>query len=391
MITIEEALRIVLENKQLKGPEKVDLLHALGRCLAEEVLSDTDMPPFDKSAMDGFACRREDLGMELAVVETIAAGHQPVHPVSNGQCSRIMTGAKVPAGADCVIKVEETEITTDGKVRFTGQATNANIAFRAEDIRKGDKVLGEGTLLKPHHLAILASVGKFRPMVYQRPRVGIISTGNEIVEPWEKPGPTQIRNSNAYQLYSQAIQAGAVPEYFGIAPDEEEASLEILKKASIDNDIILLTGGVSMGDFDFIPGVMQDMGATIHFQTIAIQPGKPTVFATLNKKCIFGLPGNPVSSYNIFLLLVQPLIRAMMGGIHQPLPARLPLGIKYARKKSDRMSWIPVTVSHEGMLYPIEYHGSAHIRSMAAADAVAGIPAGIKQLNIGDYVDVRFI
>jgi molybdopterin molybdotransferase len=182
-----------------------------------------------------------------------------------------------------------------------------------------------------------------------------------------------------------------MPEYYGIAPDDENASLEILKKASTDNDIILLTGGVSMGDFDFIPAVMKELGATIHFRAIAIQPGKPTVFATLNKKRIFGLPGNPVSSYNIFLLLVLPLIRAMMGNTYKPVPARLPMGVSYARKKSERMSWIPVTISGESAVYPIEYHGSAHIRSMTGADAIACIPAGVMELNPGDLVDVRLI
>lgn len=391
MISLEEALRTVLDTAVLAGTEKTDLFHALGRGLAEDIISDMDMPPFNKSAMDGFACRVEDIEMELEIIETIPAGQQPSKFIAKGLCSKIMTGARVPDGADCVIKVEETEITVSGKVRCTAGKTNPNIAYRGEDILKGNKVLDKGTLLKPHHIAVLASAGVYRPLVYRRPRIAVISTGNEIVEPWEKPGPSQIRNSNAYQLCSLALQAGALPEYAGIAPDDERASLEMLKKASIDNDIILLTGGVSMGDFDFIPEVLKELGATIHFQTIAIQPGKPTVFATLNKKSIFGLPGNPVSSYNIFLLLVLPLIRAMVGGTYRPVPSRLPMGTDYSRKKSDRMSWIPVVIPDGISVYPVEYHGSAHIRSMSGADAIACIPAGIKELKTGDYVDVRLI
>jgi len=158
-----------------------------------------------------------------------------------------------------------------------------------------------------------------------------------------------------------------------------------------DNDIILLTGGVSMGDFDFIPKVIDRLGATTRFKTVRIQPGKPTVFATLNRKRIFGLPGNPVSSYNIFMLMVVPLMRKMMGEVTIDVPSKLPLGIDYSRKKAERMSWVPVKIAENGSLYPLEYHGSAHVHSLAGADAVIGIQAGVKELKAGDLVDVRFI
>lgn len=391
MITLDDALKTVLSTTRETGVEKVDLLHALHRGLAEDVISDMDMPPFDKSAMDGFACRMEDLQEELEIVETVAAGQSPARTIRKGQCVRIMTGAQVPRGADCVIKVEETEVTVTGRIRFTAERSSPNIAHKGEDVRLGDKVLEKGTFLRPQHLAVLATVGCYRPLVFQRPRVAIISTGNEIVEPWEKPGPAQIRNSNACQLYGQALLAGGHPDYLGIARDEEDVSMEMLKKACNDNDIILLTGGVSMGDFDFIPRVIGDLGATLHFQTISVQPGKPTVFATLNNKRIFGLPGNPVSAYNMFLLLVHPLIRAMTGGTYRPVPSRLPLGVPYSRKKSDRMSWIPMSISEEGAVFPLEYHGSAHVHSLAGADAIAAIAAGIYELNAGDLLDVRLI
>jgi len=391
MITLDEALKIVLSTSYELGTEKVDLLHSPGRVLAEEVISDMDMPPFDKSAMDGFACRREDLENDLEVIETIAAGQHPVHSIGENQCARIMTGAMVPGGADVVIKVEETESLPGGKIRFTGEKTQANIALKGEDIQSAEVVLRKGTWIKPQHIAVMASVGCTRPSVYRQPRIAIISTGDEIVEPWEKPGPTQIRNSNSYQLYGQVLLAGAIPEYIGIAPDEEETSYRMMEKALRDNDILLLTGGVSMGDFDFIPGVIEKLGATVLFKTIAVQPGKPTVFATLNNKRIFGLPGNPVSSYNIFLLLVKPLILALMGGEHRPCPDRLPLGQDYTRRKSDRMSWVPVKISSEGKIYPMEYHGSAHVHSLAGADAIAGIPVGLKEIKAGDLLDVRLI
>jgi molybdopterin molybdotransferase len=269
--------------------------------------------------------------------------------------------------------------------------TRSNIAIKGEDIKHGDRVLTKGTWIKPQQIAVLASVGCNRALVFKQPTVAIISTGDEIVEPWEKPGPTQIRNSNGYQLHGQVLLAGGKPKYIGIAPDKEEASFEMMDKALREYDILLLTGGVSMGHFDFIPGIIERLGATIRFKTLAVQPGKPTVFATFNKKRVFGLPGNPVSCFTIFILLVRPLILSMMGAAEKISPHALPLGESYTRKKSDRMSWIPVTVSSEGKLHPIEYHGSAHIRSLAGADAVAGIPAGVKELKTGDLLDVRFI
>ena len=164
-----------------------------------------------------------------------------------------------------------------------------------------------------------------------------------------------------------------------------------MEKSLRDHDILLLTGGVSMGDYDFIPGVIEKLGATIQVRDILVRPGKPTVFATLNKKRIFGLPGNPVSSYNIFILLVRPLLKALMGVKEKNVPVSLPLGKSYTRNKSDRVAWIPVTISEGGKIYPIEYHGSAHVHSLTGADAIAGLPAGKEVFKVGDLIDVRLI
>ena len=385
-------LQVVLDEAYTLGTEKIPLRESLDRVLAEDVVSDMDMPPFDKSAMDGFACRRDDLEQELRVIETVAAGGTPVKAVTEGECTRIMTGARVPDGADCVIKVEETDSLPGDKVIFTAGKTKDNIAHKAEDINKDDVVLKAGTRISPHHIAVMASAGWTVPQMFIRPSVGIISTGDEIVEPDLIPGPAQIRNSNGIQLYTQVLRQGSVPHYMGIAADNEEKTFEMISQAMHDHDVVLLSGGVSMGDFDFIPVVFRRLNLDVKFETLAVQPGKPTVFAVSgNKKLVFGLPGNPVSSYNIFELFARPLLNKMMGESVPFRNTRLRMGASYSRKRSSRLSWIPVRISDDGLVYPLEYHGSAHISSLTAADGFAAVPIGVLELNQGDYADIRQI
>jgi molybdopterin molybdotransferase len=388
MITYEQALDIVLENAYLFDKETVLLLNSDGRSLAEDVFSDINMPPFNRSAVDGFACRRADISMELEVIETVRAGQFPVQNVAQGQCTRIMTGAPVPQGADCVIMVEETAEISPGKIRFTGEKTKTNISPFAEDVKTGACVLKAGTLIAPQHIAIMAAVGYVNPLVYCKPKVAIIATGDEIVEPHMKPGLSQIRNSNGCQLTVQATQAGTEAHYLGIAPDAEEDTFRILNEALDQSDIVLLTGGVSMGTYDFVPKILEKAGINILFRTIALQPGKPTIFGTIGAKRVFGLPGNPVSSFTIFEILVKPMIRKMMGVKEPVRPMRLPLGTDYQRKRNDRMQWLPVEI-REGKVFPLEYHGSAHIFSLAEAGALAAIPLGTTNMNAGDLIDVR--
>jgi molybdopterin molybdotransferase len=388
MITYEEALNIVLRNAYPSGDENVDLIFSNGRILLEDVYSDINMPPFNRSAVDGFACRRSDLSQPLEIIETVKAGVFPSKKVNAGQCTRIMTGAPVPEGADCVIMVEETGETEPGNIRFTGEKTKSNISPFAEDIKVGEKVLERSTLIGPQHIAIMAAVGCIRPVVSRMPVVAVIATGDEIVEPHTKPGLSQIRNSNGYQLVSQVAKAGAVPLYLGIAPDNEEDTYDAITSAIEKADIVLLTGGVSMGTFDFVPKILEKAKVDILFRTIALQPGKPTIFGTKGEKRIFGLPGNPVSSFTIFEVLVKPMLWKMMG-ITEPFRSlKFPIGVDYQRRRSDRMQWLPVQL-RDGKVFPLEYHGSAHIFSLATAHALAAIPLGITNLSTGDLIDVR--
>lgn len=393
MIEIEEAFNIVLNSVQsILDSERIDFTDSLGRFLAEDVTSDMNMPPFDKAAMDGYACRREDLGNELKVIEVLPAGKVPEKSIGKNQCAKIMTGAIVPDGADCVIMVEYTEEIDGNSIRFTFDHTNNNICYFAEDIKEGDLVLEKGVKIKPQHIAVMASVGCTRPLVFKQPIVGIISTGDELVEPEIFPDKSQIRNSNGHQLIAQVNRVGAIPNYFGIAEDSEEVTFNTITKALEENDIVLLTGGVSMGDFDFVPDIMIKCGVDIKFRSLAVKPGKPTIFGTRNSNTfIFGLPGNPVSSYTQFEILVKPLIGKLMGSGELPLKIKLPMGIEYNRRKSFRKSYIPVTISKDGKVYPVEYHGSAHIHSYIDADGITSIDIGKEKIEKGELVDVRQI
>lgn len=388
MITFEEAYQKVVGSAVVLGTEKVEMAGSLGRILAADVMSDMDMPPFDKSAVDGYACRKADLNDELEVVEIIPAGKVPSKTITTGKCAKLMTGGMVPRGADTVIMVEHVIGTSGNHIRFVNEKTSANICFMGEDIHKNEIVLKKGTFIRPQEIAVLASVGCVEPEVFYRPKVGIISTGDELVEPHQIPAPSQIRNSNAVQLIAQIQTAGAIPQYFGIASDTEESTRQRITKAIQNSNMVLLTGGVSMGDFDYVPKILEELGIKLHFESLAVQPGRPTVFGTKDGKYLFGLPGNPVSSFVQFELLVKPLIFALMGAGFKPLEIKLPMGQTYIRRQTKRKSFVPVFIKG-GKVYPVEYHGSAHIHSYIFADGIVAVPLGETKLEEGALVDVR--
>ena len=284
MITLEQAIGIAFSKAQSLETETINFIHSSGRILAQNVFADSDMPPFNKSAMDGYACRREDLGKELSVVELIQAGKMPMQVIGSGQCSKIMTGAQVPEGADTVFMVEYSEEITPAKVRFTGEKTNSNICRKGEDLKEGDLVISSGTMLKPQHVAMLASVGCIAPLVYKKPVVGIISTGSELVNAEEQPTRSQIRNSNGPQLYAQAVKYGFPANYYGIVPDDKQQTYQIIQKSVEENQVTILSGGVSVGDFDFVPEVIRELGFEIHFSKVSIKPGQHTTFASKGKQ-----------------------------------------------------------------------------------------------------------
>lgn len=391
MISFDKAFDIVISSAFQTGTEIISYKDSLNRILAGEVVSDIDMPPFNKSSVDGFACRKEDLGNDLEILETIPAGVWPSRKVEKDQCSRIMTGAPIPDGADCVIMVEETEVQLSGKIRFKDSFKKENIAKKGEDVRKGEVVLSSGRKIKPQDIAVMASVGHVSVIVAKMPRVAVISSGSELVEPDEIPGLSQIRNSNSSQLMAQVAQAVASGKYYGIAPDDEAQTLAIVERAISENDLVIITGGVSMGDFDFIPSVLERAGVKILFTRVAVQPGKPTTFGLHQRTAVFGLPGNPVSSFIQFELLIRPLLAKMMDYDWKPVSINLPMNEKFTRRFADRMALIPVKITSDSLVSPVEFHGSAHISALPDADGIIAMPVGRTIFEKGEVVCVRQI
>lgn len=389
MTSFEDALKMVLSSARPTGTERIPFDQSVNRVLAEDIFSDINMPPFNKAAVEGFACCQGDLGQAMQIVETIAAGDVPKQRVGDGTCARIMMGAMLPRGADTVVMVEKTEMEEEDKVRFLGDSSPRNIAYKGEDVNKGDKVLKKGTLIAPEHIAVMAAVGATQPLVAKQPRVAVLSTGNELVEPHEKPSLGKIRNSNAWQLISQIKNAFGIPDYQGIVPDTIEETDKVIADALKTNDMVILTGGVSIADFNFVQEVMKKNQVDILFQKVAVKPGRPTVFGVTEKSCIFGLPGNPVSCFINFELFAKPLLLKMMGHDLTSVERKYILAVNFKRKKADRLEWLPVSISAEGEVIPASYHGSAHIHAISFSHGLMKIPVNTFEILKGDQVYVR--
>lgn len=388
MIAFEEALNVIASSKTPLAIEEIPLVRALYRILAQDVLSDVDMPPFDKSAMDGFACRKGDLDNELLIVEEIPAGRVPDKQISAGQCARIMTGAMVPQGADYVLMKEHAAILAFDSVKCSRFTDNTNICYRGEDVKIGDTLLSAGMRLLPAQMAIMAAAGCIRPKVYKLPKVAVLSTGNELVEPDKKPASGKIRNSNGIQLIAQTLHFGIQADYLGIIPDNKEKLTEILESTLKKYQLILISGGVSVGDYDFVPSVLQQLGVDILIHGMNVKPGKHLLFGKRENHYVLGLPGNPVSSFVLFEMLVKPLLNRITGNREDFRWLSVPLGKAYHRKKGDTLFFIPVSL-HQGTAIPIEYHGSAHINAYAGANGIMEVPVGVLSIKEGDLVHVR--
>lgn len=397
MLAVEEALRIVLDNTRTLEAEEVEFTEALGRVLREDVVSDLDMPPFPRSAVDGYAVRAEDLvtlPRRLDVIGTIPAGTFPELVVDRGRAARIMTGAPVPEGANAVQMVEKTRSAgaPPGSAVEILEAVSAgsNVAPRGSEVARGSVVLRAGTRLDPPAIAVAASVGKVRLAVGRRPSVAVLATGDELVPPSEVPGPGRIRNSNGFSLQAQcrALRIDAVS--LGVARDTEASLHEHLEKG-LAHDVLLLSGGVSMGLFDLVESVLEELGARILVESVALKPGKPLVFALAEDgKLIFGLPGNPVSTMVTFELFARTAI-ARLEGASRPgrdlLSARLraPLG-----SRGPRRAYLPgwLRPDPDGTLeaIPVPTRGSGDIVAFAKANALLVVPEDRDRLEPGENV-----
>lgn len=389
MIPFYDALEIVKSSGFTNGTEHVDLLNSFQRVLAEDVFSDISMPPFNKSAMDGYACRKSDLKNHLNVIEEIAAGTIPIKTIGENQCARIMTGAMVPLGADIVIMKEDIGEIASDIVLCLNETAKSNICYTAEDVRVGDLVLAKRELITPSHIAIMASVGCINPLVYKVPSVAIISTGSELVEPNEVPSISKIRNSNSYQIVTQAMKLGLNPDYLGITSDDEESLRKVLALSLEKYDVTIISGGVSVGDFDFVPKILNHLNVKILVHGMEVRPGKHLLFGKRENRFIFGLPGNPVSSFVQFEVLVKPFINSLMGNTREDHFLYLPLDEEYKCKKGEQLVFVPVSLTKQGTVLPLEYHGSAHIHAYVKATGIMEIPKNISIINKGEIVCVR--
>lgn len=401
MISVEEAQEQVLSRIVVLDAERVPLREALGRVLAADVVSDIDVSPFDNSAMDGYAVRAGDVAgasesspVMLDVVDHIPAGVQPEIPVGPGQASRIMTGAPVPVGADAVVMVERTRAgsnagSTGGTVEILRPVTTGeNIRPRGEEVREGEAVLLAGETIGPAAIGLAASVGHDTLSVRRRPRVAIVSTGDELVEVTVKPGPGKIRNSNSHSLAAQVLQAGGEPYVLGIARDTEEDTRALLERAP-EFDLMITTGGVSMGDFDVVKKVLVEMGK-LDFWKVAMRPGAPQTFGTIGETPFFGLPGNPTSTMVGFEMFVRPAIRKMAGFTALARPRVVATLAHDTRKKPDRRYFLRgrLTRSPEGG-YTAAIAGnqsSALLTAMHRGNCLISLPEGESFIVAGTEV-----
>lgn len=326
MLTVGEAVRLILRELAPLPAEAVPITEACGRVLCEDVRAGRSVPPFANSAMDGYAVRWEDVArasasspVELRVVEEIPAGRVAKSSVTAGTAIKIMTGAPLPRGADTIVRVEHTEA-LEGRVRIKqtdGAASHVRAA--GEDIQKGQTILERGRLLHPADIGLLASVGRGRVRVHRRPTVGLISTGDELLEVDSPPRPGKIVNSNSYTLSAAIREAGALPVRLGIVRDKRKSLAAAFRKA-LRYDVVMATGGVSVGDYDLVKEALGDVGVKMQFWRVAQKPGHPMAFGLIGKRPVFGLPGNPVSSAVSFLLYARPALLKMMGHRNLFLP-----------------------------------------------------------------------
>jgi len=382
VITVEKALETVLAHTKTLPAEEVLLADALGRVLAEEVRADRDLPPFDRSAMDGYAVRAGDTTQAPVVLEVtgqVRAGQFPDRALEPGKAVQIMTGAPVPAGATAVQPVEKTRA-VDGGARveiLSPVEPGAHIARRGTEVREGDLVLEAGRTLDPASLAVLASVGKGRLRVGRRPTVSVIVTGDELVEVWEKPAGGRIRNSNGPALVAQARWAGAEVRDLGVVPDDATRIADAVR-AAFASDMVLLSGGVSEGAYDLVEPVLERFDVGLLFTKVAIKPGAPLVFGRRGDTLVFGLPGNPVSSQVTFDLFVRAALLRLQGASVVRRP-RIEIELAEAVKnRSGREAYLPACVRSENgrlLARPVPSQGSGDLVAHARANALVILPA----------------
>lgn len=391
MISVDEALARILAGSARLAPRGHLLPDALGLVLAEPLIAPADLPAFASSAVDGFAVRAAETPGALRIGEEIFAGRMPLGPLSPGQAARIMTGGVVPDGADACVMVERTRA-SEGQVEILGPASpGQHVRPAGESARRGERLVEAGTALGPAHLGMAATLGRDRLLCHPRPRVAVIATGDELVEPGQPLAPGQIWNSNAYALEAQVRTAGGIPERFAVVRDEPGEVAEALREALTRADLVLTSGGVSMGDHDHVRPAIQALGGELGFWKVAMRPGKPLAFGVAGGVPVIGLPGNPVSSMVGFEVFVRPALARMRGleatsrssqSASLAEPVDKPEGLRVfmrCRVDQEEGSW---------WVRPAGPQGSGILRSMCDADGLAVLPEGRSRLERGAPVEV---
>ena len=400
MLTIEEALRLVVENARLLPPRRLPLGEAAGLVLAENITSEVNSPPYDKALMDGYAVRSADREPQRRILEEIAAGDVPRFALTPGTASRIMTGAPIPEGADAVVQVELTEMVGDSVVSIqnVGVAPGKNLLPLGTSLRVGDAVLKNGAKLRAIEIAVLAEIGRGMVTVCPRPRVAVLPTGNELVPVGDRPASGQIRNSNGPMLLASATHAEADAIELGIARDNHRELARWIEQG-LTADILVLSGGVSAGKFDLVPQVLAELGVEQVFHKIALRPGKPLWFGIRDdgdrRVLVFALPGNPVSSLVCFELFVRPAIEILAGrGFTEWDMVQGALTHPYDHA-GDRAACLPAriakNVANERSPRSVEilpWHGSADMATLTQANALALFPVESQRFEPGDLLDV---
>jgi molybdopterin molybdotransferase len=389
-LSFAEARRMVFEKVPLsdsRSTEIVWLNEAMGRVLAEDVPADRDMPPLPRSLRDGFAVRGADLPGPLEIVGEVKAGQMPDRAVSPGQALAIMTGAVIPEGADRVVMKEHTK--RDGDRLYVDRETTPRewISEAGSMARQGDPVIARGLCIDSSAIAMLASVGRSQARVFSRPIVRILSTGDEVLDIARKPDATQVRNSNAWALAADVKQFGGSPEILPVAPDEESTTRDLIEYG-LEADLLLISGGVSAGDYDFVETALARLGAEFYFDRVLIQPGQPTVFGQAKGKFFFGLPGNPLSTWVTFRLFAQPALERF-SGLAQPRTflERVPIAAPF-KHKPGLTRFLP---GHRDAIGPVEilpWQGSGDIPALVRANCIVVVDADRESWAAGEAIGV---
>ncbi len=397
MIPVAEAIQIVTAQTRPLEPERIFLADALGRFLAEDIIADTDLPPFDRAQMDGYAVRAADVSStpaRLRIVGESAAGSGWHHEMKAGEAVRIMTGAPVPVGADAVQQVELTRESQGAEFVeiLEPVVTGRSVVRRASEIKAGETVLRAGEDINAAMIATLASFGYAQVKVGRRPRVAVMATGSELVDVDQKPGRDQIRDSNNYTIAAYAALAGATVARLPLAVDDTEELKRQIAQAALQSDVLITSGGVSMGVYDFTKAALKELGAEIYFERVALRPGKPTVFARLGNTLVFGLPGNPVSAAVTFNLFARTALRAMQGATRPELIEETAVLTRDLKGSIERESYLPAVLrtDEKGTLLaePLKWGGSSDFVAFARATALVNVPTGVKMIEAGKAVTV---